>query len=235
MKTELAAMGSRIGNAERVEDNNAEILREVAASAGVDPSRIMTCGQQMGGMQGGQPQGAPTQGAPGMHQQYGSYGAAGQKSPEEWMAYYKERMEQLEAKQKEQEEKAWMDARQKQAETIVRGEMLVNRSRFKDESAVEKRLKHYVGLKNEQGQWQDLTLAAQMHADNIKAIEQRKPEQEAQPQNQQPAQEDPLTVAAAGLLADFNGYPVGSGGHSGGGSFGQGGQSLSDLEAEVLG
>lgn len=248
MKTELAAMGSRIGNAERVEDNNAEILREVAASAGVDPSRIMTCGQQMGGMQGQQPGGVPAQGAPGMHGQYGSYGAAGtQKSPEEWAAYYKARLEQLEQKQKESEEKAWMDARQKQAETIVRGEMLVDRGRFKDESAVEKRLKHYVELKNDQGQYQDLQLAAQMHADNIRQIEQRKPsEQEAEAQGQQRQQEDPLTVAAAGLIAEYNGYPVGGGGGgSSGGSRGSSraasgggsgdGKSLADLEAEVLG
>ena len=189
IQTTVAAMGQQLTSLVQVSDSNAAVLKEVAASGGVDASRVMTSAQA------GQAQ-QPAAGMPPM-------GAAGNDR----ITKLEEQLEALKKSELEKEAKIKAEARIRLATIIAKGELALKEGGISKEG-LKKRIEHYVNLKNEQEEPRELDLLAQKYESILDHMI-AQPRQEAQPaeaENKQEGEKVPEIVSASGLYDDL--YPV---------------------------
>lgn len=200
LKTTLAAVGDEIKKIEAVEDANAEVLREVAAAAGIDDSKVMTVASM--GEMAPQNNPAPTEAPTENTNKPNSFGAAGEKKSleSERITKLEKQLEDQKNKQLEKEKRDAEKQRVQLATIIAKGEIKLREGGL-DQKNLKDRVKHYVELKDtETKELIDLKLTATKYQQVLEAI--TPPPQ----QQQSSAVEEPLTISAAGIIMDD--YPV---------------------------
>ena len=197
----VASMGDEIKKIEAMEDNNAGVLKEVAAAAGIDSEKVMTMASM-----GDHPV-VPNPAADGVnpmppkpYEKPNGLGAAGTDplDQDNEVSKLKTRLDQLEREKLDRDKRELELIRTNQAQVIVQGEVLLHENGLTKED-IPKRIKHYVGLKNQiTKEPLDLTLLAYKY----KTIVDTKLESVDTPQ------EVPIeAIAASGYNFDGS-YPV---------------------------
>ena len=204
--TSVASMGDEIKKIEAMEDNNAGVLKEVAAAAGIDSEKVMT----MASMGNDQPP-IPNPAADGVnpmppkpYEKPNGFGAAGTNPLEQdnVVSQLKIRVEQLEKEKIERKKKELELMRTNQALVIAQGEVLLHENGL-TKADIPKRIKHYVGLKNTvTNEPLDLTLLSYKY----KTIVDTKLESIDAPQTT--TQDVPIDAIAASGYSYDSGYPV---------------------------
>ena len=207
IKTSVAAMGDKMANLEKMEDNNAGVLKEVAASAGLDPEKVMTMAS-MGNHPGNQDHEndpAAMGGAPDpdelKRKMMGNPAAAGAMfARDQEMKDMKAQLKALQDEKAKRDKDEELRTRLTQANIIAKGEIALHEI---EESDLEKRIKHYAELKNPNtGKLEDLHLMSQKY----QTVLDRRIMAAQQPVPEPPREEQ--TVAASGFVLN-DGYPVG--------------------------
>ena len=193
IKKAVSAVGEEIKRMEGVEDNNAEVLREVASATGVDASRVQTCAAMAGGQHS--PEDMSNQNSPYM-------ASAGKTSADEKIAKLEAELEKIRNEKAQTEMKSLAQRRMQQAAIIAKGEVYLREGGMTRDQLNE-RIKYYNELKNDEDKLVDLTLTATKYQQIIDGLVDKIPEQ----LQQQKEEEEPITVSAAGLLDTS--YPVG--------------------------
>ena len=195
IKAAVAAVGQEIKKMEGVEDNNAEVLREVAAATGVDANRVQSCGV---GAMGGQhsPEDMSQPNSPYM-------ASAGRTSADEKIAKLEAELEKIRNEKAQNELKGMAQKRLQQAQIIAKGEVYLREGGMTKEQLAD-RIKYYNELKSEDDKLVDLTLTASKYQQIVDGMLDTIP-QAIQEQAQQ-AEEEPITVSASGLIDTS--YPV---------------------------
>ena len=193
IKAAVAAVGQEIKKMEGVEDNNAEVLREVASANGIDPNRVQTCGAGAAGQHS--PEDMSNQNSPYM-------ASAGKTSADEKIAKLEAELEKIKNEKAQTELKGMAQKRLQQASIIAKGEIYLREGGMSKDQ-LEARIKHYNELKGEDDKLIDLTLTASKYQQIIDGMMNDIPKVI---QDQAKTEEEPITVSATGLIDTS--YPV---------------------------